>query len=101
MHLFERVVAPVGARLRVTSCAVNFHIEPYENRNASSVARDARLLVETFGEHPAFHRMQVDDGRSLPVYYVYDSYHTPMEEWAMLLKRGTAARPRDCRPLAN
>ena len=33
--------------------------------------------------------MQVDDGRFLPVYYVYDSYHTPMEEWAMLLKRGT------------
>jgi glycoprotein endo-alpha-1,2-mannosidase len=59
---------------------VTLHIEPYHGRNASTVRRDLVHLREEYGAHPALHRVA---GRSLV--YVYDSYHTPHEEWAQLL----------------
>lgn len=60
---------------------VNFHLEPYVGRNATSVREDLTYLVATYGSHPAFYRHPT---RGLPLVYIYDSYHVPAAEWAEL-----------------
>ena len=64
--------------------AVIFHIEPYKGRDALSVREDIMYLTDTYGDHPAFYR----DGRrgNLPVFYIYDSYLTPSNQWERVLK---------------
>eukprot|EP01130_Rhizamoeba_saxonica_P017657 TRINITY_DN8604_c0_g1_i1.p1 TRINITY_DN8604_c0_g1~~TRINITY_DN8604_c0_g1_i1.p1 ORF type:complete len:431 (+),score=84.25 TRINITY_DN8604_c0_g1_i1:1-1293(+) len=61
---------------------IAFHIEPYEGRSAESVRSDLEYLFEQYGSSEAFYR---DPGSNLPVIYMYDSYHTPVEEWKELL----------------
>lgn len=56
---------------------VCFHIEPYEGRNAESIRAGIAELIEKYGSHPAFYRM---DGK--PCFFIYDSYITPASEWA-------------------
>lgn len=60
---------------------VCFHLEPYGGRNAESVRQDIQSLLGTYGNHPAFYRM---DGK--PCFFIYDSYLTKAGEWATLLK---------------
>lgn len=59
---------------------VCFHIEPYGNRTASSVRDNIKKIVDLYGNHPAFYR--IDDK---PVFFIYDSYLISTEEWARLL----------------
>lgn len=73
--------------------AVNFHLEPFEGRDAASIRRAIEYIIDTYGSHPAFYRY--DDGR--PLFYLYDAYKSPAREWAKLLSpdgglsiRGTA-----------
>jgi glycoprotein endo-alpha-1,2-mannosidase len=61
---------------------IAFHSEPYENRNGPSFERDVHYIVDTYGKHPALHRIK---GRV--VMYVYDAYHTPIEEWNSAMRR--------------
>lgn len=42
-------------------------------------------LYSRYGNHPAFYRYKTRTGKSLPVFYVYDSYITQPEKWANLL----------------
>ena len=67
---------------------VNFHLEPYPGRSASSVVEDVKYLLAEYGAHPAFHRDTLS-ARRLPVFYVYDSYLIPERDWAAVLKPGT------------
>lgn len=62
---------------------VNIHIEPFPGRNASSTRQAIVYLIDTYGQHPAFHRGKEFGGR--PVFFVYDSYLTPAAEWAQVL----------------
>ncbi len=59
---------------------VAFHIEPFGGRNAIKTAENMKLIVDSYGSHAAFFRR---DG--LPVFFIYDSYLTPAEEWATVL----------------
>ena len=83
-----------------TGVKVAFHLEPYEGRSASSVREDIHYLVHRYGSHPALLRIPRPGTNSplLPVYFVYDSYHIPSEQWSELFHgtatstlRGTAA----------
>lgn len=60
---------------------VCFHLEPYGGRNAQSVRDDIASLLDTYGSHPAFYRMN-----NKPCFFIYDSYLTKANEWATLLK---------------
>jgi glycoprotein endo-alpha-1,2-mannosidase len=64
--------------------AVCFHIEPFPGRNAATTREALVHLLETFGDHPALYRDPARGNR--PWVYLYDSYLTPAEEWATLLR---------------
>ena len=59
---------------------VCFHLEPYNGRKIEDVRDDVAFLLYEYGEHPAFLRVN-----GLPVFYVYDSYHLPIDSWKELL----------------
>lgn len=44
-----------------------------------------RYILNKYGNHSAFYRRPHPSGRSLPLYYLYDSYLVQEEEWKMLL----------------
>lgn len=60
---------------------VNFHIEPVINRTASSTVEMVKYLIDTYGNHNAFYRY-----KDKPLFYIYDSYLIPQEDWAKVLK---------------
>ena len=69
---------------------VALHLEPYEGRDAESVARDLAYLADTYGAHPALarrSRLSVG-GPPLPLLFVYDAYHIAPAQWARLLAPG-------------
>jgi molybdopterin-biosynthesis enzyme MoeA-like protein/nicotinamide mononucleotide (NMN) deamidase PncC len=62
---------------------VCFHIEPFPGRNAQTT-RDAIIyIIEKYGSHPAFYCFGKDNPR--PMFYIYDSYLTPAEQWKTVL----------------
>ena len=65
---------------------ITFHIEPYEGRNDHTVHDDVKYIIDTYSKHKAFYTYRTTDGRNLPMLYIYDSYHTPPEAWAQLLR---------------
>ncbi|CAI5769846.1 glycoprotein endo-alpha-1,2-mannosidase [Podarcis lilfordi] len=64
---------------------VTFHIEPYKDRDDRSMYSNIKYIIDKYGAHPAFYRHKVSTGRTLPMFYVYDSYITIPEMWANLL----------------
>ena len=69
-------------RRRVLLVQVCFHIEPFEDRNVASIRGNLSYIVDRYGNHSAFYRRP---GSSLPVYYIYDSYLVPGDQWLALL----------------
>lgn len=60
---------------------VAFHMEPYPDRNIAMLREDLEHLAAATADcSTALLRI---DGK--PVYYLYDSYHIPNSDWAMLL----------------
>lgn len=59
---------------------VCFHIEPFGGRNAETTRQNIKLIIDTYGKHPAFYKL---NGK--PLFFIYDSYLTKAEEWATLL----------------
>jgi glycoprotein endo-alpha-1,2-mannosidase len=72
---------------------VNFHLEPFPGRSAQTTHDAIKYLIDRFGDHPAFYRCSQKD--SLPMFYVYDSYLIPAEEWAKILSEEGALTIRD------
>jgi hypothetical protein len=80
---------------------VAWHMEPYEGRSAASFREDVRYLNAHYGQHPALlKRVQPNSGRALqshsssgPVYFVYDSYHIPADDWASVLGPPDSSSP--------
>jgi len=66
--------------------AICIHVEPYEGRNAESLQKHLKYVHETYGSHSAYYKIRRGT-RSLPVFYIYDSYRLPPEEWSRLFSR--------------
>ncbi|KAG9492904.1 glycoprotein endo-alpha-1,2-mannosidase-like protein [Eleutherodactylus coqui] len=64
---------------------VAFHIQPYKGRDDRTVHENIKYIIDNFGSHAAFYRYKTSTGKSLPFFYIYDSYLTPPESWANLL----------------
>jgi glycoprotein endo-alpha-1,2-mannosidase len=90
---------------------IAFHLEPYAGRTAYTVKMDLAYIREHYGGHdgtlaaarcvaqfPSMHfcssallkaypkrRREGTTRRAVPVYYVYDSYHVSVLEWAQVL----------------
>lgn len=64
---------------------INFHIEPFGGRNSTTTREAIAYLIGKFGASPALHRLVSHGNR--PVFFVYDSYHTPASEWATILTK--------------
>ncbi|XP_063773074.1 glycoprotein endo-alpha-1,2-mannosidase [Pseudophryne corroboree] len=67
------------------SLKVTFHIEPYKNRDDRSLRNNVKYIVDKYGNHPAFYKYKTTTGKSLPMFYIYDSYITSPDTWANLL----------------
>ncbi|KAM4687253.1 glycoprotein endo-alpha-1,2-mannosidase isoform 1-T3 [Discoglossus pictus] len=63
---------------------VNFHMEPYKNRDDHSTYNDIVYIIDKYGSHPAFYRYETSTGKMLPLFYIYDSYLTSPETWTNL-----------------
>ncbi len=65
---------------------INFHLEPFPNRNAATTLEAIRYLLDRHGTSPALCRLPARSNR--PMFYVYDSYLSPAAEWSRLLAPG-------------
>ncbi len=63
---------------------INFHIEPFRQRNATSTRDAIRYLLDRYGDSPSLYRDAGRGGR--PMFYVYDSYLTSPREWSTILQ---------------
>ncbi len=69
-----------AARHNIKVC---FHIEPFPGRNAQTTRDAIVYIIDKYGLHSAFYRYGKDKPR--PMFYVYDSYLTPAEQWKTIL----------------
>ncbi|KAK3097124.1 hypothetical protein FSP39_006598 [Pinctada imbricata] len=75
---------------------VNFHIEPYKNRNPATLRTNVQYILKKYGKHPAFYRHYIKSKKKhLPLFYIYDSYQTAASEWAKLFKPGKSGSIRN------
>ncbi|KAG8444755.1 hypothetical protein GDO86_009795 [Hymenochirus boettgeri] len=81
----EKIVPTILEKAHKYGLKVTFHIEPYKNRDDVSLYKNIIYIIDTYGNHPAFYRYKASNGRTLPFFYIYDSYITPPETWANLL----------------
>ena len=58
-----------------TGLKINFHLEPFPGRNATTTRAAIEYLITKFGASPACHRLPSHGNR--PVFFVYDSHLTP------------------------
>ncbi|TSK34909.1 Glycoprotein endo-alpha-1,2-mannosidase-like protein [Bagarius yarrelli] len=64
---------------------VAFHIQTYKGRTERSIHNNVKYIIDRYGDHGAFYRFSLRNGKVLPLFYIYDSYLTPTEAWAELL----------------
>ncbi|KAM6909959.1 glycoprotein endo-alpha-1,2-mannosidase-like protein [Xenentodon cancila] len=64
---------------------VAFHIQPYRGRNDQTVHDNIKYIIDRYGDHGAFYKFTSSTGKSLPLFYIYDSYLTPPEAWSEFL----------------
>ena len=69
-----------AARHNIMVC---FHIEPFPGRNAKTTRDAIVYIIDKYGSHSAFYKHGKDKPR--PMFYVYDSYLTPAEQWKTIL----------------
>ena len=101
----DRLVRPTMDAAARVGVKVSFLLEPYtrpsgEEKGAHDFRKDMEYIRTTYGDHPAFYKWTWK-GKTLPMYYVYDSYKTSNSEWKDLLSsrgkhsiRGTPAGER-------
>ena len=87
-HFTDRAIPRLLDAAHNHGIRVNFHIEPFGGRNALSTREAIHYLVDTYGSHPAFHKLTEYGNR--PLFFLYDSYLTPSAEWAEILTPGNA-----------
>ncbi|MFZ4931825.1 glycoside hydrolase family 99 protein [Chryseobacterium sp. Mn2064] len=62
---------------------IAFHIEPFY-KNIIELKEQLAYLVKTYSNHHAFYKKE-----GKPLYYVYDSYKIPKEEWTKMLSKNS------------
>jgi len=92
----DRALPALFKAAEETGLKINFHLEPFPGRNATTSREAIEYLVNRFGASPACHRLSARGNR--PVFFIYDSYLTQARDWAQILApqgartlRGTAA----------
>lgn len=80
----DRALPALFQVAEATGLKINFHLEPFPGRNATTTREAVVYLLEKFGDSPALQRLASHDQR--PVFFVYDSYLTPVSDWATLLQ---------------
>jgi glycoprotein endo-alpha-1,2-mannosidase len=74
----------------IDGLSIAFHLEPYPGRTAESTYEDLLYIHDTYGSSKALYRIS---GKL--VFYVYDSYHIPYQDWAEYFStRGLHLSPR-------
>ncbi|QIY92168.1 glycoside hydrolase family 99 protein [Chryseobacterium gallinarum] len=68
---------------------IAFHIEPFY-KTITEFKDQLSYLVKTYSHHHAFYKKE-----GKPLYYVYDSYKIPAEEWMKLLSKDGAMSVRN------
>lgn len=81
----DALVAQVLDEAAAAGLGVAFHLEPYHGRSHLTVRDDVVYLIDKYGSHPGLLRSVGDQAPGLPVFYVYDSYHTQPAQWAQVL----------------
>jgi glycoprotein endo-alpha-1,2-mannosidase len=67
---------------------VDFHIEPFEGRDAAGMKEAIEYIIDRYGDHPAFYR--TDRFGIRPMFFVYEPALIPGEDWkALLTPEGT------------
>ena len=68
---------------------VVLHIEPYKNRTPQSVRKDLVYIHAHYSGHSAMyaihHKTSLSGRTRRPLVYIYDSYLSPVHEWAKVL----------------
>ncbi|CAH1799318.1 unnamed protein product [Owenia fusiformis] len=63
---------------------VAFHIEPFNDRSPETMQKYVQYIINKYGKHNAFYRKE-HNGKTLPLFYIYDSYMIPSNQWKKLL----------------
>ena len=66
---------------------IAFHVEPYRGRSPGSIRADLEYIHRSYGHYPSLYRLPGPRESRVPrpVFYVYDSYHIPGDQWRELL----------------
>lgn len=58
-------------------------MEPYPGQTVESIRNDIAYVIKTYGKYSAFYRTypKRESSKALPLFYVYDSYKIPNEDW--------------------
>lgn len=59
---------------------VCFHLEPYAGRSPENLNTNIKKIIDNYGSHPAFYKI---NGK--PMFFIYDSYLIDSKDWARLL----------------
>lgn len=82
-HIFPLIFqAAENFKIKVT-----FQIEPYKGRSESTVLEDIKNIVESYSAYQSFYKFSYKK-KTLPLIYIYDSYHIQSSDWSKLLKPG-------------
>ena len=66
---------------------VCLHIEPFKDRNVASMRKALKFIVSHLSNHSAFYKYYNHrTNKTLPLYYIYDSYLLDPDSWAKLLQ---------------
>jgi glycoprotein endo-alpha-1,2-mannosidase len=85
INSFEDLTTPLFLDIaQEYNLKIAFHIEPYEDRTAQNTAESIVYIIDTYGQHPAFYRTR----QKVPVFYIYDSYLIPAEDWSEVTENG-------------
>lgn len=63
---------------------VCLHIEPYPGRNHLNLRDHLQYVHQKYSNHSAYYTRLHKD-KMLPLFYIYDSYHTSAADWASIL----------------
>lgn len=75
---------------------IAFHIEPYKDRSPKNLRENIKYLLDKYGSHFSFYRhYDVKKKKHLPVYYIYDSYNVPADNWAQIFQQNGAITVRN------
>lgn len=75
---------------------IAFHVEPYKDRSPETWREHIRYILDKYGDHESFYRYyDKRKKRSLPLYYIYDSYNVPAEKWAQIFQPNGAITVRN------